>query len=232
MNQYYKVARTDGFDFYTGNTINYRDNIGKTVTNPKKTESKELCSDNVLHASKLFIDALGYGELPCSVFIVEGTPVSEQDDKTGFKKLKVVREIGTENWKSAFYKFMIWMLKDLKNNFDVKKEKDVTKAINQVIKVFTNAQKTGKIDESAARAAAESAAESADSAAMYAARAAANSAVWSAARYAADSAVWSAVEPAAESAADSAVCAAVWAAEAAKKQQLSEKFVEFLEETE
>ena len=78
---YYKVAKLDGYDFHTGNTINYRENIGKTVTNPKKSKSNELCSDNVLHASKLFIDTLYYGQLPCAVFEVEGIPVSEQYDK-------------------------------------------------------------------------------------------------------------------------------------------------------
>jgi len=170
--QYYKVARPDGFDFYTGKTINYRDNIGKEVTNPKKTKSKELCSDNVLHASELFFDALNYGELPCSIYVIKGTPVVTQSDKLGFKKLSVVREIDTTHWQKAYNSFMIWMLEDLKNNFDNKKEQQVTDAINQTIQVFVNAQKTGKIDESAAasaRSAASSAtrlAESARSAAL------------------------------------------------------------------
>ena len=148
--QFYKVARPDGFDFYTGNTINYRINIGKTVSNPKKTESKKLCTADVIHASEFFFDALYYGEIPCSIFLVEGKPVSKQSDKAGFKELKIVKEIPTANWQNAFHSLMIWMLEDLKNNFDCKMFKNITDAVNQAIQVFVNAQKTGKIDVSAA----------------------------------------------------------------------------------
>ena len=35
--QFYKVARPDGFDLHT-NTVNYHKNIGKTISNPKKTK--------------------------------------------------------------------------------------------------------------------------------------------------------------------------------------------------
>ena len=206
MQQYFKVARTDGFDFYTGNTINYRDNIGKTVINPKQTKSKDLCSSDVLHASKLFFDALSYGQLPCSIFIVEGKSISKQSDKDGFKKLKIIKEISTIHWKESYYKFMIWMLEDLKNNFDTKKEINVVNVINQTINVFINAQKTGKIDKSAAEAAARSAERSAWTVAEVA-RSVARSAAWS-------------VEAAAESAAKSV----------AKEKELSNKFIEYLQE--
>ena len=199
MKQYYKVARPDGFDFHTANTINYRENIGKTVSVPNKTKSKELCSSDVLHASELFFDALGYGQLPCSIYIVKGNAVSTQSDKVGFKKLKILREINIENWQSAYHKFMIWMLEDLKNNFDNEKEKQVAVSINQTIKVFTDALKTGKIDKSAV------------------------SAAWSVAW----SAAWSA-EAAARSAESAWSVEAAWSA---KKKQLSDKFIEFLEAT-
>ena len=139
--QCYKVARPDGFDLHTGNTINYRQNIGETISNPKKTKSKKLCSADVLHASEFFFDALYYGDLPCSIFLVEGIPVVKGNDKAGFKKLKIVKEIPTANWQNAFYSLVIWMLKDLKNNFDCKIHKNVTDAINQAIQVFVNAQK-------------------------------------------------------------------------------------------
>ena len=157
MKQYYKVARPNGFDFHTGNTINYRDNIGKIVKCPSKSTQYEICSDTVIHASELFLDALFYGELPCSVFVLQGTPVVESENKHGFKSLKVIREIDTTNWFQAYCKFMIWMLEDLKNNFDTKQEKDITNAINQTIQVFVNAQKNGTINESAAWSAARSA---------------------------------------------------------------------------
>ena len=159
--QFYKVARPDGFDFRTGNTINYRKNIGKIVSNPEKTESKKLCTADVIHASEFFFDALYYGEIPCSIFLVEGIPVSKQSDKAGFKELKIIKEIPTANWQNAFHSLMIWMLEDLKNNFDCKKEKDATDAVNQAIQVFVNAQKTGMIDMLAAKSA-ESAARSAE----------------------------------------------------------------------
>ena len=151
--KYYKVARPDGFDFHTEKTINYRDNIGKTVKCPNQTKSNNLCSNDVIHASELFIDALGYGELPCSIFIVSGKPVKKDKDKCGFKSFKIIREVNTSHWKQAYYSFMIWMLEDLKNNFDNKKNQQVTDAINQTIQVFVNAQKTGKIDKSAAASA-------------------------------------------------------------------------------
>lgn len=35
MKKYYKLAKPDGFDWYTGKTINYRESIGKIVTVPK-----------------------------------------------------------------------------------------------------------------------------------------------------------------------------------------------------
>ena len=150
---YYKVAKTNGFDFHTGKTINYRKNIGKIVINPKISEEIDLCSDNVLHASKEFLQALNYGEIGCSIFRVEGNPVSEQTDKLGFKQLKIVEEINTKDWNSAYYRTMIYILEDVKNNYDNEKNIDMTKAIDQTIQVFINANRTGKVDESAAESA-------------------------------------------------------------------------------
>jgi hypothetical protein len=34
LEKFYKLAKLDGWDFRTGNTINYRENLGKTVTVP------------------------------------------------------------------------------------------------------------------------------------------------------------------------------------------------------
>ena len=157
---YYKVAKQDGFDFHTGKTINYRSNIGKIVKCPNQSEFNELCSNNVIHASKEFLQALSYGEIGCSIFKISGKPVSKQDDKLGFKQFKVIKEITVKNWNKAYYSIMIYILEDVKNNFDNEKHKDVTDAINQTIQVFINANKTGKIDGSAARSA-RSTAESA-----------------------------------------------------------------------
>ena len=219
MKQFYKVTRPDGFDFRTGNMINYRKNIGKTVSNPKKTKSRKLCTEDVIHASEFFFDALYYGEIPCSIFLVEGIPVSKQSDKAGFKELKIIKEIPTANWQNAFNSFMIWMLKDLKNNFDCKIHKNVTDAVNQAIQVFVNAQKTGKIDMFAtksARSAAESAisAEVAARSVLSATRSAAE-AIARSAWYVVRSVAWSTIS--AEAAALSVLFATRSAAEAAAR---------------
>jgi hypothetical protein len=90
--QYYKKAFPDGWDFYTGKTINYRENIGKTVKVPNPKGKPTLCSNNVLHASQnpnCFIGA----KIPCSIFIVHGKPVVKDPEKAGFRALKIIEEI-------------------------------------------------------------------------------------------------------------------------------------------
>ena len=67
---FYKLARPDGFDFYTGETINYRENVGKNVRPPKKGKVC-LCSDTCLHASRKPNDAFIGASIPCSVFRVK-----------------------------------------------------------------------------------------------------------------------------------------------------------------
>ena len=100
---FYKLARPDGFDFYTGETINYRENIGKDVRPPKKGKAC-LCSDTCLHASKNPNDAFVGARIPCSVFRVEGTPGAEDQTKAGFRQLRVVEELDPEKvfeWRYA-----------------------------------------------------------------------------------------------------------------------------------
>jgi hypothetical protein len=108
--QYYKCAKLDGWDFYTGNTINYRANIGKTVTVPTfqvKNREYAVCSSSVLHASQKPLDALSYAQLPCSVYLVEGQPVAEDADKCGFTHLTVLSEISQNNLDELFgFKFL------------------------------------------------------------------------------------------------------------------------------
>jgi len=103
---YYKLTRPDGWDFRTGKTINYRENIGKTVTVPTfgKYEEKEmqLCSNMVLHASRKPNSAFVGAKIPCSVFIVKGKPVIEDSEKCGFTKLFVVEEIPQEKLDALF----------------------------------------------------------------------------------------------------------------------------------
>jgi hypothetical protein len=97
MDTYYKLAKPDGWDFYTGETINYRDNIGKTVKPPSAARTGELCSDAFIHASdepnKCFVGA----KIPCSAYLVQGTPVICDDEKCGFVELSVIKEIDDLN---------------------------------------------------------------------------------------------------------------------------------------
>ena len=107
---YYKCARPNGWDFYTGKTINYRENIGKTVTVPTyNPENKiyDVCSPLVLHASQKPLDALGYAKLPCSVYLVEGKAVVKNNDKCGFTHLTVLEEIPQQKLDELFgFKFL------------------------------------------------------------------------------------------------------------------------------
>ena len=92
IQKYYKLARPEGWDFYTGETINYRENIGKTVSIPDKG-NYELCSGSVIHASIKPNDCFIGAEIPCSAYQVSGRPVIESSEKCGFIKLKVIKEI-------------------------------------------------------------------------------------------------------------------------------------------
>ncbi len=108
--KYYKCARPNGWDFYTGKTINYRKNIGKTVTVPHftpETKQYRICSPLVLHASKKPLEALSYAKLPCSVFTVEGKAVVKDTDKCGFTHLTVLEEIPSNVLDELFgFKFL------------------------------------------------------------------------------------------------------------------------------
>ena len=104
--QFYKLAQPDGFDFKTGNTINYRENIGKTVVVPTikkyKPNQRSLCSDSVLHASRNINDCFIGASIPCSVYIVDGRPVVDSKEKSGFIRLKIIEEIEQIKLNSVF----------------------------------------------------------------------------------------------------------------------------------
>jgi len=102
---FYKLARPDGWDWFTGQTINYREAVGGIVTVPHEYGEGEvpvLCSENVLHAcrdpNRCFIGA----ELPCSVYEVSGHPVVDDGEKQGFKELRVIREVPSEELDGLF----------------------------------------------------------------------------------------------------------------------------------
>lgn len=99
MERFYKLAHLTGWDFYsfdgkTG-TINYRENIGKTIRR-LRTGKMRLCSDTVIHASRNPNQCFIGAEIPCSAYLVEGKPYIEDDDKCGFKQLKIVKELNPE----------------------------------------------------------------------------------------------------------------------------------------
>jgi hypothetical protein len=106
--KFYKLSRPDGWDFKTGKTINYRENIGKIVYCPNQEDTPELCSNSVIHASRKPNQAFIGAAIPCSVYRVEGRPVVEEgsaqtlEGKCGFKQLLVLEEIQQENLDELF----------------------------------------------------------------------------------------------------------------------------------
>lgn len=104
MNKYFKLARPDGFDFYTAKTINYRENVGKwiSVSATELNTNPELCSKSVIHASKKINDCFVGAWIPCSAYRVQGTPVIVDVEKCGFKRLFVSEEISHETFNSVF----------------------------------------------------------------------------------------------------------------------------------
>ncbi len=89
----YKLAKTTGFDFYTGKTINYRENIGKVVMCPNPNPKLGVCSRGVIHASKNPNDCFVGASIPCSAFRVEGKPECGDAKKWGFTELAILEEI-------------------------------------------------------------------------------------------------------------------------------------------
>jgi len=103
---FYKLAKLDGFDFYTGKTINYRGNIGKTVKCPQFNVAGNLCSDAFIHASRKPNDCFVGASIPCSAYRVSGKLIKEDKVKCGFKELTIIEELKPEtlfkwNYKEA-----------------------------------------------------------------------------------------------------------------------------------
>ena len=90
--KFYKLARPDGWDFYSGRTINYRDNIGGIVRRPIYGKV-ELCSVRAIHASRNPDDCFIGASIPCSAYLVTGKPYAEDDNKCGFKQLRIIKEL-------------------------------------------------------------------------------------------------------------------------------------------
>lgn len=117
-NQYFKLAKADGWDGHTGKTINYRESIGKVVKVPgKPTSPVGLCSPSVIHATKDALYWLSNVGLPCSLFVVEGKPVVQDSEKAGFSEFKVLKEIPARH----FDKLLGFKYSEAINPFDPRK---------------------------------------------------------------------------------------------------------------
>ena len=104
MNEmFYKMAKVSGWDFYTGKTINYRENVGRIVKLPYPVVGEPLlCSPNVIHASRHPAQCFVGGSMPCSLYKVEGTPLLEDSHKAGFKQLKILEEVEEKDFDEVF----------------------------------------------------------------------------------------------------------------------------------
>ena len=91
-NCYWKLARPDGYDFYTGKTINYREAIGKEVSPPGEPGTK-LCGPGLIHASKNPNDCFVGAHIPCAAFLIKGRPAVKSKEKCGFHKAIILEEI-------------------------------------------------------------------------------------------------------------------------------------------
>ena len=101
-NEYFKLTRPTGWDFYSGKTINYREALGRKVKAPRFEGELALCGPGVLHASKKPLDCFQGSRIPCSLFIIQGKPVLKSDSKCGFKELKVNREVPANKFAGIF----------------------------------------------------------------------------------------------------------------------------------
>lgn len=102
--EFYKLARPNGWDWFTGKTINYRENVGKEIRCPKFDKKGSLCSQAFIHASRHPNQCFIGAEIPCSAFLVSGKPIKEDNNKCGFEKLFIIRELQPEkifNWNYA-----------------------------------------------------------------------------------------------------------------------------------
>ena len=90
---FYKLADPSGWDFFSGETINYRENIGKTVKPPQADVRGALCSSAFIHASNLPNECFVGASIPLSAYRVEGRPVLCDTVKCGFLELAILEEI-------------------------------------------------------------------------------------------------------------------------------------------
>lgn len=91
MEMFYKAVRPDGTDFHSG-TVDYASICGTGEWLPR-LPGGPCCTSLVYHASTSAADTLIGGEWPCRLFLVEGEPVSEEENKRGFETFRVIEEL-------------------------------------------------------------------------------------------------------------------------------------------
>ena len=97
MEQFYKTVDME-YGSWHDSTFKYQ--VGK-LRRPRRTGdgrviNPDVCSPGVLHASRTAPDAARYAkDYPFRLLIVEGIPVVEEDDKAGFRQLRIVEEAGS-----------------------------------------------------------------------------------------------------------------------------------------
>jgi len=89
----YKLARPDGFDFYTGKMVQYRGEFPHVVKPPNADAKLGICSSGVLHASSNPNDCFVGAKMPCSAYRVRGIPACGNAEKWGFTELAILEEI-------------------------------------------------------------------------------------------------------------------------------------------
>ena len=117
--KFYTLARPDGWDFPSGKTINYRDNIGKVINCYRFNRREEFFGEVFARASRK-PDQVWF-RIPCSVYEVRGTPVrrNRYQDEYWFSNLEVKRELQP----SEFFKWNYEEACNPTNPFEIKTPK-------------------------------------------------------------------------------------------------------------
>ena len=125
MTSYYKLTTHDGWDLFTGSTVNYRAACGTGVPLHCPTEPSSsgpaLCQPGVLHASLTpratfsGLDRERQGLDRLALWEVVGDPVVDDGRTVGFRALLVVRELPliATVWGAGYHERIAWVHDEL-----------------------------------------------------------------------------------------------------------------------
>src|SRR3990167_6699408 len=125
MTSYYKLTTHDGWDLFTGSTVNYRAACGAGVPLHCPTEPSSsgpaLCQPGVLHASLTpratfsGLDRERQGLDRLALWEVVGDPVVDDGRTVGFRALLVVRELPliATVWGAGYHERIAWVHDEL-----------------------------------------------------------------------------------------------------------------------